>query len=381
MNPEPDDYLTPGQLIRALAEQRGWSNRLLAIILDMDETGLNKIVAGKRDVGAELALALGEVFGEPPERFMALQARYGLAQAKLRVKPDPGRGTRAKVFGGLPVAEMIRRGWLDAEDVRDVPTVEKALVKFFGVSALAEIEAFPHAAKRVGAPGGVTLAQIGWLHRVKTIASDMMAAPYSPNSVREALPRLRALTSSVEETRKVSRIMAEAGIRYVIVESLPSAKIDGVCFWLDERTPVVGMTLRHDRIDNFWFVLRHELEHVLHLHGQTEAMLDTELEGDRAGFGSDIVEEERIANEAAANFCIPQKTLDSFIARKSPFFAERDVLSFARLHQVHPGIIAGQLSHRTGRYDRFRAHLVKVRSVVAPGTMVDGWGDVAPTET
>ena len=43
------------------------------------------------------------------------------------------------------------------------------------------------------------------------------------------------------------------------------------------------MTLRFDRIDNFWFVLRHELEHVIQKHGQSAVMLDVELEGDRCG--------------------------------------------------------------------------------------------------
>jgi HTH-type transcriptional regulator/antitoxin HigA len=46
--------------------------------------------------------------------------------------------------------------------------------------------------------------------------------------------------------------------------------------------------------------------------------------------------------------------------------------------QVHPGLVAGQLQHRTGRYERFRTHLAKVRSVVLPNVLHDGWGDVAP---
>ena len=37
----------------------------------------------------------------------------------------------------------------------------------------------------------------------------------------------------------------------------------------DTGCPVIGLTLRYDRLDNFWFVLLHELGHVfLHLmHG------------------------------------------------------------------------------------------------------------------
>ena len=87
------------------------------------------------------------------------------------------------------------------------------------------------------------------------------------------------------------------------MESLPHAKIDGVCFWLDGKSPVIGMTLRFDRIDNFWFVLRHELEHVIQEHGQAAVMLDVELEGERAGTGPEIPEEERVANEASRVLC------------------------------------------------------------------------------
>jgi HTH-type transcriptional regulator/antitoxin HigA len=176
----------------------------------------------------------------------------------------------------------------------------------------------------------------------------------------------------------VPRILGECGIRYVIVESLSSAKIDGACFWLNDSAPVIGMSMRFDRIDNFWFVLRHEIEHVLRLHGQGAIVLDTELEGERAGVGDQVSEAERVANQAAVEFCVPQHALQRFIERKHPFFNDRDVVGFARTYKIHPGLVAGQLQHRTGRYDRLRNHQVKIRSIVAPGAMVDGWGDTAP---
>ena len=141
---------------------------------------------------------------------------------------------------------------------------------------------------------------------------------------------------------------------------------------------MIGMSLRYDRTDNFWFVLRDELEHVLEGHGQGAATLDAELEGAKAGTGPDLKEEERMANAAAAEFCVPQDKLQRFIERKSPFFRERDVVGFARTLGIHPGLIAGQLQHETGRYDLFRAHLSKIRDVVKPSATVDGWGDVAP---
>jgi len=153
-----------------------------------------------------------------------------------------------------------------------------------------------------------------------------------------------------------------------------------VCFWLNENSPVIGMAMRYDRIDNFWFVLRHELEHVIQRHGQDKAVLDTELEGANAGVGAEIPEEERIANRAAADFCVPSKMMKAFVDRKSPYFSEQDILAFSSMTKVHPGLIVGQIRHITGRYNLFANHLVKIRSVVTPNAAVDGWGDVYPVE-
>lgn len=352
---------------------------MLAIVLKVDETGLNKIIAGKRAVDAELALRLSEVFGVQAERLLELQKNYDLAMARFISQPDPGIATRASLFGDLPVSDMIKRGWLlGVEDVRRTHAVEDALCKFFGVSSVEEIEILPHAAKKTNLFSPATPAQLAWLYRVKQIAEEMLVAKYSPDALRGTVNTFRSLLASPEGTRKVPRLLTECGVRFVVVESLPGAKIDGVCLWLTERSPVIGMSLRHDRIDNFWFVLRHECEHVLRNHGRTAVMLDAELEKERAGTGNSLPEEERIANEAAAEFCVPQSLLQKFIERKAPFFAERDVIGFAKTYNVHPGLVAGQLQHKTERYDLFRSHLAKVRSLIAPNAMIDGWGDVAP---
>ena len=371
-------FRTPGQLIQALLEERGWTQAVLATVLDMSPTIVNRIVNDQRSINAKTALVLGETFGVSPKSFLILQGRYDLAKARIETVPDPRRAVRAQLYNDLPMKEMVRRGWLPVEDLSDLDKIEATLAAFFGVEEAEEIEILPHAAKKTEIAGGATPAQLVWLYRVRQIARGMVVPRYTTRAMQGAVKRLGDLLASAEETRHAPRILAEAGVRFIVVESLNSAHIDGVCFWLDERSPVIGLSMRHDRIDNFWFVLRHECEHVLRGHGRSAAALDTELEGERAGTGSDIPEEERIANEAAADFCVPGKLLSQFIARKAPIFTERDLLSFAKLVNVHPGLVAGQIQHATERYDRFRKHLARVRSVVLPNVMHDGWGDVAP---
>lgn len=374
------DFKTPGQYLKALIEERGWTQKTLAVILGIDETLLNKMANDNRNLDAKTALLLGEVFEVEPEGFLHLQKEYELAKAKIEMRPDASRAKRAKLYGGLPISEMITRGWIAAESIRNTSQVEESLVKFFKADSIDNIEFLPHAARKTTTFAPVTPTQLAWLYRVKEISEDMLVGKYSHQSVKAAVEKLKKLLQSAEEIRKVPRILAEAGIRFLLVESLPSSKIDGACLWLDKKYPVIAMTLRYDRIDNFWFVLRHELEHVMQGHGVEKIIIDTELEGERASGSEHIAEEERIANMASAEFCVPQAKLNSFIARKSPFFKEADIIGFANTIHVHPGIIAGQLQHKTGRYDRFRGHLVKVRHIVSQGALVDGWGDIAPVD-
>ncbi len=373
------NYRTPGQLLSALLEERGWSKRVLATVLDVKEYTVSKLCSDRQKFTVETCIRLEEVFGEPAESFLDLQKAYDLALARIKAIPNPQQSIRVDLFNALPIAEMIKRGWIDAENVRDIKNIEAGLCHFFSVEDINDVEVLPHAAKKTEVAEGTTSIQLAWLYRVKKIASEMIAPRYTKASGRKALAALAPLRISAEATRKVPKILAEAGIRFVIVEALPSSKVDGVCMWLNESAPVIAMSLRYDRIDNFWFVLRHELEHVLQEHGKTAISVDSDLVG-CAGRQADLPKEERIANEAAANFAVPKEKMDAFIARKAPVFPERDLIGFAKTLQVHPGLVAGQLQFRMNRYNLFRDHLVKVRSLVRPSAVVDGWGDIAPTD-
>jgi HTH-type transcriptional regulator / antitoxin HigA len=361
----------PGHFIREELEARGWTQRDLAFILGVPEQSVNQIILGKRGISSEMAKALADAFEVSPEFFANLQKAYDLSRAR---EPDPSVKRRARLQSSYPVREMIRRGWL--EDT-DAAMLELQMARFFEVANCNDIPHMPHAAKTTHYDD-VPPSQLAWLFRVRQIARSIAAPPYSEKALREALGRLRRLTLDPEEARHVPRILMECGVRFIVVESLPGAKIDGVCFWLERISPVIGMSLRFDRIDNFWFVLRHEIEHVLCKHGRTTEMVDAELEGERAGTGPNVPEAERVANAAASDFCVPKAEMESFIARKSPFFSERDVLGFARRIEVHPALVVGQIRNHLQRWDYLSRYLTKIRTFATAGAIVDGWGQVVP---
>ncbi len=360
----------PGFYIEEELEARGWLQRDLAFIIGCPEQAINMIVSGKRGITPEMAKALGDAFDISPETFANLQKSYELAHA---TNPYQGVAERRVMQDRLPVRAMIQRGWIQNSDVA---MLEEQLRRFFGGKSLDEISQLRFAAKKPNRD--IQPAQLAWLYRVQNLAKEMPATKYSEKKLHSALTEFAGMTIEPEQVRHIPRVLSECGVRYVVVEKLPNASIDGVCFWLDKDSPVIGMSLQHDQIDNFWFVLRHEVEHVLDRHGQKEMIVDVDLDKSES---TGTEEEERLANDAAANFCIPQDKLDSFIQRKQPFFYQKDVISFARVQHRHPGIAVGQLRRRLGRYDYLTKYLYsfKIRALVLPGAVADGWGQVIPT--
>lgn len=365
----------PGEYLKMLLSDRGLLQTDLAFILGQPSKNVNLIVSEKRGISPEMSKALGEALNLDYRYFANLQTEYDLAQAD---EPDPAVSLRAEMLHKYPIREMIKRGWLDDADADQI---QQQLAKFLEIKSVDEIPYLAHAAKKSSyEEREIPPAQLAWLFRVRQIAKSMVVPKYSSRALTNALDRLKAMVLTPEETRHIPRLMTECGVRFVIVEVLPQAKIDGVCFWLDANSPVIGMSARFDRIDNFWFVLRHEIEHVLRKDGMEDEIVDAELEGQRAGTDDTLPAHERAANAAAAKFGVDTAKLESFIRRKNPFFYEKDVLAFAKLNGTHPGIVVGQLQRRLNRYDYLKKYQVKVRQFVLPGAIVDGWGQSVPLQ-
>jgi HTH-type transcriptional regulator / antitoxin HigA len=362
----------PGDIVREAMEIKGWNQIDLAFALGTTSAAINQILNHKRAISTNMALALSLALDQPAETFAHAQAQWDLRNADC---PEPSIATRSRILTRYPLREMIRRGWIDPD--HRTGTLEKQVCEFFGVESLDEIPHLAHSAKKTSKANYIEVPppQLAWLFRVRQIASEMHVARYSPAALKDAIDTFKTLRDSPESVRHVPRLLNEAGVRFVVVECLPGSQIDGVCFWLNANTPVIGMSMRFDRIDNFWFVLRHECSHVLHGHGKDQAIIDEDL-----GLRSDTLnQDERIADAEAADFCVPSEYMKSFYLRKNPYFSERDVLAFAKRMNVHPGIAIGQLQRIANRYDLLKKYLVKVRLYLSGSMMMDGWGDVVPT--
>lgn len=363
----PAEVFPPGEFLREELEAREWSQQELADILDRPPRLISELIAGKRAVTPETAKGLAEAFGTSAEYWMNLESQYQLSKIKTE---NSSIARKAKLYGKFPVREILRRGWVQASDNLDV--LEQRFCDFFNIPNIEIEPTLNHYAKKTDAMLDVTQLQLAWLFRVRAMAEKQVITNYKREKLIAAIDKLKTLLLAPEETRHVPRILAEAGVRLVFVEAISGSKIDGACFWLSDDKPVIGMTLRFDRIDNFWFVLRHEIEHILREDGKgsSEPIIDLNI-GEQ---DPDLADCEKIANEAAQEFCVASKQINDFIARVQPYFSEQRVFLFAQRINVHPGLVVGQLQRKLGRHDFLRKHQVKIRSSVLPSADADGWG-------
>jgi HTH-type transcriptional regulator / antitoxin HigA len=369
----------PGTFIEEELEARGWSQVDLAYILGMQVQQLNPLLKGKANISPDMAAALGDAFGMPAEFFANLQKLYELR----RVKPvDPGVRARASWVAAFPIRDMIKRGWIeDTEpgllDLQMLRFFEKNRVEDIPFIGAGRIPA--HAARKSGGDEEITAAQYAWLYRVMKIARMQEAPLYSETALRKNLVRIRAHLLDKDDLIHIPEILQLCGVRFSLVEALPRSKIDGVCVWIDGQ-PAVAMTTRLDRMDNFAFVLRHEIEHVLRGDGKEVSFAPVdEIDASALDETSNLPEVEKLANDAAADFCIPRHQLSSFLARKGAFISEQDIIGFAARLEIHPAIVVGRVQHKTKNYAWLRKYQSSIRNYLMNWKYVDGWERLAPT--
>jgi len=357
----------PGEFIKEELEARGWTQGDLANIMGRQDSVVSAIINGKRSVSPQIASELASAFGTSAELWMNLQATYNL-YARKEQKSDVSR--RAKLFALAPIKDMIRRGWIQASDNLDA--LEKEVVEFLNEpkATVSFHKSEPDA--------DITPAQRAWLCQARKLARGVQAAKFSQSLFAKALETLRRLLTNPEDVRHVARVLAEGGVRFLIIESLPHTKIDGACFWLDKFSPVIVMTMRYDRLDNFWYILSHECGHVKNEDGIDGVdVLDINLVGEDAVPFDSKSEIEKKADLFATDFLVEPSKIEDFIARVRPMYSKRRIQGFAMRIGVHPAIVLGQLQYR-GEVDwsHSREMLVKVRDIVTSATLTDGFGHV-----
>ena len=248
----------------------------------------------------------------------------------------------------FPFKEMVRRGWLKNITNQTKSSAED-VVKNFILDAGLQFGAASFRRTLAGEAESPTTryALYAWLARVIQKARERtpsLGTFYKETLSANFLRELAQLSWSDRGPLLAVEYLEKYGITIVIEPHLKGTLLDGAALKDVDGTPIIGLTLRHDRLDNFWFTLLHEVAHIWKHVDNEDVFLD-----DLDAPSEDRREAE--ANRLAKEAFIPRliwKRSDAFI---SPSKESIDKLS--RDLKIHPAIIAGRLRRETGNYQHF----------------------------
>ena len=242
----------------------------------------------------------------------------------------------------LPAPEMISRGWFDVEpDQNTIP----ALKAYFRRAANPFFAQTFHRTK-VRSGGSLNeYALLAWQVRVLELAREAVEKKNIPRFVWDErwVKDLLPLTRLDDGPQRVVEVLAEHGIVLITEDNLSQTYLDGAAMLNDDDRPVIGLTLRYDSLDRFWFVLFHELGHVFH-HLVNLARYDF-LDDDEVESGDRF---EKEADDFAVKYLLPSEVWEQCSSRNA--VSEEAVREDAEKFNLSTSIIAGRIRRERKDY-------------------------------
>jgi len=324
----PINLPDPVDAVRFCMEQRGLGPRDLVPYLG-SPSRVSEVLARRRPINLAMARRLHEGLGIPAEV---------LLRGGGRTLPPPVEVAR------FPFAEMHKRGWFSGFK-GNLPEAKKQaeelLQAFFGRAF--DLHAPPALHRQSVRSGSAEdpYALCAWKQRVLDLAEQQeIGQPFQRDNLSTPfLQTLVGLSALREGPRAAGELLQRQGVRLVIEPHLPGTHLDGAALLSRKAEPVIALTLRHDRLDSFWFTLLHEIAHVkLHLG-----------EDDQDGFFDEIdsasTDCEAEADAFAAGLLIPEDGWRQFRQRRD--WSVRAVTQAALGWNITPAIVAGRVRRET----------------------------------
>ncbi len=319
----------PSVLIRARIAQR-LSQRELADLIGLKEQQIQRYEAEEyssaslrrlREIADALRLNITEIAEIPPK------------SNKLE-------------WTKFPIKEMYKRGWFEGFSGSLDAALQEAdtLIQSFLSSAVQKPAIAQHRKKVRSGAQIDKYALLAWECRVINLAVQKKNnIPYQRQLITPRwIDELVKASSQLDGPKLAKAMLREVGIKLIIEPQLPNTYLDGAALLYDDF-PIIAMTLRFDRLDNFWFVLLHELFHVIkHLQkGKLESVFD-----DMEALSKEEIELE--ADNLTSEALIPESKWTHALARYVR--SEQSIISFASELGISPAIVAGKIRHEANNY-------------------------------
>ncbi|MES2149664.1 MAG: helix-turn-helix domain-containing protein [Pseudomonadota bacterium] len=341
----PDWVSRPGDTIIDLVEERGWTQAELAGRLGYSEKHVSQLVNGKVALTDDAALRLERVLGSHAGFWLAREAKY--REHCARLEAARAREQWVAWLDELPVRELMASGAIEKCRLVDKrkPDLVDACLRFFGVASPDDWRAHYGGMQVAFRRSRNDQSDIGaisaWLRLGERQAEVQGGVKYDKGRFSATLKQIRMLTGESPESfePKMRSLLAQAGVTFALIPSIPRARVSGVARWLSPTRPLIQMSLYGKTNDKFWFIFFHEAAHILLHANSQEEKRSIFLDDLQAGLAVERIEQE--ANRWAGDWLIPPQ----YAPELQGLSTKEAVRRFARHIGVHPGIVVGRLQH------------------------------------
>jgi HTH-type transcriptional regulator/antitoxin HigA len=249
----------------------------------------------------------------------------------------------------FPINEMISLGWITSR--KDIKGNEEEIVRGYiqeagGINRFSKLS-FRTSRSPIKRLRTDRYALMAWCLRIMELSEKHpLEKKYKPGSIN--LSDLSRLSYFNDGPLLVKEYLEKHGIQFFIVPHLKKTFLDGAAMILEKNRPIIALTLRYDRTDNFWFCLLHELAHLTkHLvKDETDIIID-ELEPQQSSIVSKDTREKE-ADRIAQNALIPKEYWKKVNLDAKDLAKEVALLS--EQLKIHPAIIAGRIQFEKNNY-------------------------------
>ncbi|MCB0496170.1 MAG: ImmA/IrrE family metallo-endopeptidase [Cyclobacteriaceae bacterium] len=344
MKKKGNKFQSPGQALKYFLEEKNWTQEDLSYILSISLKHTNEMVKDKKSISIEIARLLENVFSWSAQEWMSLSTTYQLRSGFDNEKSELVK-KRAEFAQYMPLNELIKKGWLNKYETKE--QLEKQIRKFWGIPTNEEIDLSFLGQKVNNLRYKTSEAYndrfnsyhaIIWAQMAHNYAQRMQVSPFNKQGLIELMDSMHTYTKSPNGIKRFIGDLSSVGVKFVFLSHLSKTYLDGAAF-LSEDGPVVALTGRYDRIDNFWFTLAHELSHVvLHLTNGKSKFIFVD---DTTKKGNSEAEEE--ANKLAEKILLQREIFEYFNDFLN-YITEDKVIDFSNTYKLHPAIVVGILA-------------------------------------
>ncbi len=341
----------PGEIIADELLARSMNQVEFAGLIGMNTSQLNEILNGKRGINAELALLLEKALGIDADYWMTAQSNFELDLARINEKVQ---ARIQSIEEWSLMKEQIaydflkKQKFISGNPVEDVSKVKE----IYGINKIDDLASMyaSQTYTRYRKTDSKTVDRInivGWTKLISYMGSKQQVSKFKVNKEQELIVALKKiLVKNIKVKEKVKSTLADAGIKLIYQKNASKCPVDGVVFWSENKNPLIGMSLRYERLDNFAFTLFHELGHVFrHLINQPNATFIDDLESTE----HKKEKEEKEANEFASDKLISKEDWETFMNNEQRML-DSFAIEFANKIQIHPAIVKGRLKYEFKAY-------------------------------